>query len=128
MKSFKESISLEIFPDNMKIAHNANFINRQKRAIISISMLPCFLKILERIICNRVSKYLDANNGLFQNQFIFREDHSISSALVVDFISSIYDSFNQNKFTLGVFIDISKAADKVDHNILLNREIKTIVL
>ena len=69
---------------------------------------------------NRVYNYLNNNNLLFRKQFGFRKGHSTDHALI-KLIDSIYDSFNQNKYTLGVFIDLSKAFDTVDHNILIDK-------
>ena len=69
---------------------------------------------------NRVYNYLNDNNLLFRKQFGFRKGHSTDHALI-KLIDSIYDSFNQNKYTLGVFIDLSKAFDTVDHNILIDK-------
>ena len=88
-----------------------------------ISVLSCFCKILERIMYNRVYNYLNDNNFLFHKQFGFRKGHSTEHALI-ELINSIYDSFNQNKYTLGVFIDLSKAFDTVDHNILIDKFIR----
>ena len=73
---------------------------------------------MESITCNRVYNYLNDNNLLFRKQFGFRKGHSTDHALI-KLIDSIYDSFNQNKYTLGVFIDLSKTFDTVDHNILI---------
>ena len=43
-------------------------------------------------------------------------DHAL-----IKIIDSIYDSFNQNKYTFGAFIDLSKAFDTVYHNILIDK-------
>ena len=85
-----------------------------------ISVLSCFSKILERIMYNRVYNYLTDNNLLFHKRFGFRKGHSFDHALI-KLIDSIYDSFNQNKYALGVFIDLSKAFDTADHNILIDK-------
>ena len=63
---------------------------------------------------NRVYNYLNDKNLLFRKQFGFRKGHSTDHALI-KLIDGIYDSFNQNKYTLGVFIDLLKAFDTVDH-------------
>ena len=82
-----------------------------------ISVLPCFSKILERIMYNRLYEYLTKNNLLFDKQFGFRKGHLTEHALI-ELVNRIYDSFNKNKYTLGVFMDLSKAFDTVNHNIL----------
>ena len=60
------------------------------------------------------------NNLLFDNQFGFRKVHSREYALI-ELVNRIYDSFNESKYTLGIFIDLSKAFDAVNHNILLKK-------
>ena len=63
---------------------------------------------------------MNDNNLYFHKQFGFRKGHSTDHALI-ELVYSIYDSFNQNKYTLGVFIDLSKAFGTVDHNILIDK-------
>ena len=108
----------------MKIAKVAPIFKSGKKELLTkyraISVLSCFSKILERIMYNRVYNYLNYNNLHFRKQFGFRKGHSTDRALIT-LIDSIYDSFNQNKYTLGVFIDLSKAFDTVNHNILIDK-------
>ena len=85
-----------------------------------ISVLSSFSKILDIIMYNRLYSYLNDNNLFLQKHFGFREDHSTNHAHI-QLINNICDSFNQNKYTLGVFVDLSKAFDTVDHNILLKK-------
>ena len=121
---FNESINLGIFPEKTKIVKVTSIFKSRKKELLTnyrpISVLSCFSKILERIMYNRVYNYLNDNNLLFRKQFGFRKGHSTDHALI-KLIDSIYDSFNQNKYTLGVFIDLSKAFDTVDHNILIDK-------
>ena len=85
-----------------------------------ISVLSCFSKILEQVMYNRFSKYLGENKLLFQKQFRFREGHSSDRALV-ELISNVHNFFNQNKYTLEVFLDLSNAFGTADHDILLSK-------
>ena len=48
----------------------------------SISVLPCFSKILEKIMCNRLFKYLTANEVLYKKQFGFRAVNSTEHAII----------------------------------------------
>ena len=109
----------------MKIAKLTLIFKSGKKELLTnygpISVLSCLSKILERIMYNRVYNYLNDNNLLFRKQFGFRKGHSTDHAPLIKLIDSIYDSFNQNKYALGVFIDLSKAFDIVDHNILIDK-------
>ena len=85
-----------------------------------ISVLPCFSKILERVMYNRLYKYLLDTNILYKKQFGFRERHSTDHA-ILQLVDQIHNNFEQNNFTLEVFIDLSKVFDTADHNILLKK-------
>ena len=123
LKIFNESINLGIFPEKMKIAKVTPIFKSGKKELLTnywpVSVLPCFSKILKRIILKRVYNYLNDNN-LFHKQFGIRKGHSTDHAFA-ELINGIYDSFDQNKYTLVVFIDLSKAFDTVDLNILIDK-------
>ena len=67
---------------------------------------------------NKLYKHLQDNNILYPKQFGFQKFHSTDYA-IVQLTDQILDAFEENKFTLGIFIDLSKAFDTVNHDILL---------
>ena len=69
---------------------------------------------------NRLHEYLLQNNLLYEKQFGFQASNSTEHA-VMQLISKILDAFNENKYTLSIFIDLSKAFDTEDHDILLKK-------
>ena len=76
MNIFSLSLKKGIFPEKMKIAKVSPIFKKGDKSILSnyrpISVLPCFSKILERIMYNRLYIYLAENNILFNKQFGFR--------------------------------------------------------
>ena len=83
-----------------------------------VSVLPAFSEILERIIYHRLINFLSKVNILSNNQYGFRKNHSTASALI-QLYHKLSDAIDQGKVTLGLFIDLSKAFDTVNHDILL---------
>ena len=82
-----------------------------------MSVFPCFSKLLERIMYNRLLKYLSENSILYEKQFGFQTSHSIEHAILL-LVNQLYQLFDESKFTLGIFIDLRKAFDTVDHKFL----------
>ena len=69
---------------------------------------------------NKLYSYLSENNVLFNKQFGFRAKHSTEYA-ITELVDEILNGFSNDKYTLGVFIDLSKAFDTVNHQILLKK-------
>ena len=63
---------------------------------------------------------MEMQGTIFEKQFGFRKHHSTSHALL-DLTEDIRQAIDSNKFSCGVFIDLQKALDTVDHNILLKK-------
>ena len=69
---------------------------------------------------NRLYKHLLNNNILYEKQFGFQENHSTDLA-ITQLVDQISNSCEKNLFTLGVFMDFSKAFDTVDDVILIKK-------
>ena len=119
---FNLSLQKGSFPDELKIAKvtpvfKADDVNELGN-YRPISSVLCFSKILERIMYNRLFKYLKTNEILYKKQFGFQEEHSTEHA-IIQLIDQINNCFEKNHITLGIFIDLKKAFDTVDHAILI---------
>ena len=85
-----------------------------------ISVLPCFSKIPDCVMYNCLCKYLTDQKTLHPQQFGFRKVHSIEHG-IAQLVDQIYESFENDNYTVGIFVDLSKVFNKVDHTIRLKK-------
>ena len=121
---FNKSLANGSVPDELNIAKVVPIYKKDSPECFGnyrpVSVLPCLSKILERIVYNRTYDFLTKNEILYKQQYGFRSNHSTYMA-VLDFVNNISDAIDKDKHTIGIFMDLSKAFDTIDHNILLNK-------
>ena len=70
---------------------------------------------------NRIYKQLKSDDLLFDKEFEFQLNNSTENA-ILQLVNDISSSFERAEYILGIFIDLSKAFDTVDHEILISME------
>ena len=121
---FNKSISEGIFPTGMKSADVIPLFKSKEKFLVNnyrpISLLVTISKILEKIIYTRTYKFLCATDQLYQSQYGFRTGHSCENA-ISKLVGTIAKHKEEKHVSIGVFIDLSKAFDTLNHKMLLNK-------
>ena len=117
------SLSTGIIPDAMKLAKVVPiFKNNGSNAVMKnyrpVSLLPVLSKVLERIVYNRLFQFLVKHKILHTSQYGFQKDLSTELA-ILELQDRISDTLNKQECCIGIFMDLSKAFDTLDHDILL---------
>ena len=85
-----------------------------------ISILPTISKIFERHLTNQIKHFLQETDIIHKLQSGFREKHSSHTALT-RIIDDWIDAIDNGKYVGALFLDLRKAFDLVDHEILLHK-------
>ena len=121
---FNKSFCTGIFPDLLKISKINPIHKKDSKLLISnyrpISLLSNLNKIIEKLMFRRLYAFLEQYKCIYDLQFGFRENHSTNHA-IISIIQKIQDAIQNNNFAVGVFIDLQKAFDTVNHSILLEK-------
>ena len=119
---FNKSLSSGIVPNKLKVAkivplHKKNDINNVEN-YRPIALLSVFAKLLEKVMHKRLYDFLLKCDILTSKQFGFRRNYSTDLS-IVNFTNDILREITNGMFCYGVFMDLSKAFDTIDHHILL---------
>ena len=119
---FKSCLENGEFPIEWKKANVVPVHKRNNKQLIEnyrpISLLSVSGNIIERLIYNKMLEFFTENELISQNQSGFKPGDSCISQLLC-ITHDIYQSLDDGLETRAVFLDISKAFDKVWHDGLL---------
>ena len=120
-----QSLHTGIFPDRLKLAKviplykdkgdDYDFENYRP-----ISLLSVLSKIFERVVFDQIYDYFTENKLFYDSQYGFRKGHSTEQALL-ELFDRILKDVDSKKDPFAIFLDLSKAFDTIDHNILINK-------
>ncbi len=83
-----------------------------------ISLLPALSKIFEKLMLCRLNTFLSKHHILHESQHGFCTKHSTCTA-ITDVLDTVTHGMDNKLLTLGVFVDVAKAFDSINHEILL---------
>ena len=110
------------FPNSMKIAKITPLYKKDNKYDFNnyrpISILPSLSKVFEKIIHKQISDYFESNKLFYVSQYGFRRRHSTELA-TIELVDKILIEMDKGEIPLTIFIDLSKAFDTIDHEILL---------
>jgi retron-type reverse transcriptase len=131
------SIEQGVYPSKLKMAKIVPIFKSGDQSepdnYRPISLLSVFNRIFEKVMYLRLNyhDFIEKQNLLFPAQYGFRKHYS-TQYVVIDIVDQIHKNMDNGKFTCGIFIDLKKAFDTVDHHILLRKlnhyDIRGIVL
>ena len=119
-----QSMHSGIFPDLMKLAEVVPLYKNKSRETETnyrpISLLTTMSKVVEKVVYERVYRFLTKTNQICETQYGFRPKHSCEHA-VAQVIGSILKNLEGNKSTIAVMLDLSKAFDTISHKIMIQK-------
>ena len=123
---FNQMLSTDIFPDSLKGAKVGliHLYKKGDKALLDnyrpISILPSISKLFERIIFNQTNDHFTSHDLYYNGQYGFREKHSTQLA-ALELIDRITHELDLGNTPINIYIDLSKAFDTLDHNILISK-------
>jgi hypothetical protein len=118
------SLTKGIFPDRCKYALVLPVYKKGERTDRSnyrpISLVLALSKVMEILMYNRLNQHLNTNDIIAPEQYGFRRGKNIDNAIFT-LTNTIVNAINKKQVIAGLFCDLSKAFDSVNHSILLSK-------
>ena len=113
-----------VFPDKLKLAKVTPLHKKDSKLkhlnYRPISLLSVFSKIYEKLMYIRIYNYLDRNKLIYSKQFGFRSKHSTNHA-IISITEHIRRLLDKGQYVGGIFVDLEKAFDTVNHELLCEK-------
>ena len=121
---FNLSFLSSVYPSDFKVARVVPIFKSGNKSHIDnyrpISVLPVLNKIFEKLIFVRMLSFCNRYNLIRDTQFGFRSGSNTDRA-ALNLIFKILPSFEMKNYALTVFIDLRKAFDTIDHELLISK-------
>ena len=116
--------NIGIFPDRMKIVKVIPIFKKDDETLFCnyrpISLLPVISKVVEKVMHDQIYTFFTEHSLFNDNQYGFKSGHSTEYA-IMEVIDRTITALDSNETPINIFLDLSKAFDTLDHNILLNK-------
>ena len=121
---WNRSLTEGVFPDELKLANVLPLFKSGDPLLFNnlrpISLLCVLSKVFDKIMYSRLYNFLEQQKILIKYQFDFRKYHSSYMALMI-MMDEIIKALNNYDCVVGIFLNLSKAFDTVNHGILLDK-------
>ncbi len=125
---FSLSLKDGIFPDKLKLSRVVPVFksgnNNECTNYRPIALVSTFAKILEKIVAIKLTNHIEINKLLTPNQFGFQRGLSTEHC-ILHLTNYVTKALNENKYAIGVFLDLQKAFDVVNHEVLNSKQRRT---
>lgn len=122
--AFNKIVETGLYPECLKISRVVPIYKSGDACDASnyrpISTLSIFNKILEKLLINRIIPFLNQHNVFYNFQYGFRQGSSTATA-TVELLDDIIKGIDTKQVVGALFLDLRKAFDTLDHNILLRK-------
>ena len=119
-----QSFNTGIFPEALKISKVLPIYKKDNPELFGnyrpVSILPSMSKVFERVIHDQLYEYFSSNKMFYDNQYGFRNGHSTELA-AIEILDRIIRAMDRKEIPINVFLDLSKAFDTLDHNVLIKK-------
>ncbi len=121
---FTLSLKDGVFPDKLKLSRIVPIFKtgvcKDCNNYRPIALVSTFAKIIEKFVAIKLTNHLELNKLITPNQFGFQRGLSTEHCLL-HLTNYVAEALNNNKYAIGIFLDLQKAFDVVNHGILLSK-------
>ena len=119
-----QSLVTGIFPNKLKLAKVQPLFKKGDTTLLDnyrpISILPSLSKVFEKVVYKQLYDYFVSNHLFYTSQHGFKTLHSTETA-ALEFIDKIFKFLDSGKLPLSIYLDLSKAFDTLNHDILFHK-------